>query len=453
MDRRQFLATSILSGLPQVGSAEGLHLHPVTKEFKEAAQLFNSDLSLCPAVIVPCHTEGQVVSAIRFAREKRLPVTVKSGGHSFTGFSSNDGGVMVDLSGLSQKVYLPETMKLHAGPGATLGSLYDVLLPHGRLLPAGSCSGVGLGGLCLGGGYGMFARQYGLTCDHLLRVRMVDGRGNVIDSRDDPELLWACRGGGNGNFGIVTSMEFQTRPAPSRLGAQRLFAKTSTPARAVEMMAAWFEMAELLPDPIFSAFVLNGTQVTVLLVSTFPTSGPSFRKAVARLTKVGFRTKGETNAPIANTLRRYYGRPGPLPFYNCSAGYYQRLNDLGEAAVLIAERVAAQPGLIFQVNTLGGAITRGPDSAYPHRSWPFLGELQSYWDDPSRRDGLVASVKELRLALEGAGVTAHYRNYPDLTLSHWERAYYGDTYPHLQKLKARYDPDDLIRHPQSVRRG
>lgn len=441
----------MLSGLAPRGSAALGRITPESRGYDRARQLFNSDLDHRPAFIIPCRTEGQVAEAIAFANEKNLPVAVKSGGHSFTGFSMNTGGVVIDLAACAQKAYLPETERFHAGPGAKLGSLYDVLLPHGRLLPAGSCGGVGLGGLCLGGGYGLFARQFGLTCDHLQRVRMVDGRGDVIDSNDDPDLLWACRGGGNGNFGVVTSMEFITRPAPDRLGAQRFTKSVSTPARVVALMKAWFEMAGELAEPIFSAFVLNGKQVSILLTSTFATSGPAFQKAVRALRAAGCASKGPANSPIARALKRYYGRPGPLPFYNTSGGYYRGMQDLEAVASSIARTVATNPGLIFQVNTLGGAIARGPDSAYPHRALPFLGEIQAYWTRGSQRDKLVAAAKQMRITIDGGGVSAHYRNYPDLTLKNWEEAYYGAAYRKLQGLKIRYDPHDRLRHPQSVR--
>lgn len=454
MRRRTFLTGTL--GVTAAGSrasAEAVRWAPESAEYEKARALFNSDLSFQPGFIIPCRTETQVAAAVSFAAERKLPIAIKSGGHSFTGFSMNDGGVVIDLSPMSQAIYLPDQQLLHAGPGIKLGQLSDVLLPNRRLLPAGSCGGVGLGGLTLGGGYGLFARQYGLTCDHLQRVRMVDGRGTVIDSAEDEELLWACRGGGNGNFGVITHFEFVTRPAPERLGAQRFIARNLTAPKVVVFMKEWFAMAAALPDPIFSAFVLNGRQISVLLTSSFSTSGPAFRKAVAHLRKAGFTTKGGVNTPLARALKRYYGRPGPLPFYNTSGGYYAGMADLDSSALALAESVAKHPGLIFQINTLGGAIARGPKSAYPHRALPFLGEIQSYWNRKNQRESLVGAAKELRLLLGKAGITRHYRNYPDLTLKNWEQSYYGEAYPLLQGLKLRYDPDNLIRHPQSVRPG
>lgn len=439
--------TPLVAGLPFISRVEGRYLKDGDPGFKEAKQLFNSDLKTKPAFIAKCRNEGEVQAAMKFARENGHAVSIKSGGHCFIGSSMSEGSLAIDLSGMSQRVYLPETQKLIAGPGVKLGSLYEALLAHGRLLPAGSCAGVGLGGLTLGGGYGLFARQWGLTCDHMTRVKMVNGLGEIVDSNDDPELLWACRGGGNGNFGVVTSMEFQTRQAPKTLGAQRFVATNLTAIKAIRLMKAWFEIAATLPDPIFSAFVFNGRQISILLTSSYTTNGPSFRAAARSLVKAGFSARTATNSPISRALKRYHGQAGPLPFYNVSGGYYHGYSDVEGAAELIAGRVLETSGLIFQVNTLGGAITRGPDSAYPHREYPFMGEIQGYWNKASQRDGLVGAVTELRKAI---GAKAHYRNYPDITLEDFKEAYYGEALLGLQGLKVRYDPDNVIRHAQSI---
>ena len=447
MKRRKFVGTSILAALPFISRAEEGYLEPGEKGFDEARQLFNSDLSPKPAFIAACQSEAEVRKAIQFARDENLSVSVKSGGHCFIGSSMTDGSLAIDLSRMSQRVYLPETQRLIAGPGVKLGKLYDVLLPQGRILPAGSCAGVGLGGLALGGGYGLFARQWGLTSDHMDRVKMVNGKGELVDSKEDPELLWACRGGGNGNFGVVTSMEFQTRPVRATFGTQKFVARGFSEKKALALMRGWFEVAAGLPDPIFSAFVFNGKQITVLMTTSYTTGGPAFRKAAAAMKGIGFSTKGGLNSPTAQALKRYYGQAGPLPFYNVSGGFYHGFRDLEQASAKIAKRVMRSQGLIFQVNTLGGAITRGPDSAYPHRQYPFMGEIQAYWKRVSQRDSLIASVTALRKEI---GAKAHYRNYPDATLENPLEAYYGDSLLQLKALKVRYDPDHLIRHAQSL---
>jgi FAD/FMN-containing dehydrogenase len=422
---------------------------PGQRGYETARQPFNSDIALQPALIAACENDNEVVAAVERARSEGLPISVKSRGHSFEGFSLNDGGLVIELSRISQP-RLTADHRFLSGTGIKLGDVYRFLLPKGRLLPAGSCSGVGLGGLTLGGGYGLFARQHGLTCDLLERVRMVDGRGRIIDSRDDPDLLWACRGGGNGNFGAITAMEFRTVEASAQLSAQRFIARTDTVREAEQKAAHWFTMAEQLPDPIFSALVINGKAITVLLTSTFSFSGPAFQNAASALRSAGFSSKGASRSATQTAIQRYYGRQEPLPFRNFCGGLADSHADYAPALPAVLEEVHRHSGLIAQFNTLGGMISRAASGAYPHRERQFLCEVQAYWESSAQRERLITGVSKIREHL-AQHISAHYRNYPSIDFPAWERAYYGDNYAKLQQLKLRYDPENLFRHPQSVR--
>jgi hypothetical protein len=157
---------------------------------------------------------------------------------------------------------------------------------------------------------------------------------------------------------------------------------------------------------------------------------------------------------LAKSIPRYYGRTSPLYFKNVSAGFYRNYEDLRAVAPETFRRAAQTPGMIFQINTLGGKISASElqeTSAFPHRMYPFLGELQCYWEVPSQEQLSVKRVREMQQLLYQNGIRAHYRNYPDIDLPNWDHAYYGENYRRLQRLKKRLDPDDLIRHPQSVR--
>jgi FAD/FMN-containing dehydrogenase len=450
--RRSFIGLSI-AALPAWGQDKAAlrYLQPGDAGYENARRPFNSTVQLKPALIACCRTEADVVAAVRHAKDAGLPVAVKSGGHAFHGYSLNDGGLVVELSGLANRLLEKGSDRFTTGPGLKLRDCYSWLLSRGRLLPAGSCGGVGLAGLTLGGGYGLFSREFGLTCDHLVQVRLVDGNGEVRDSRDEPELLWACRGGGNGNFGIATSFTFETRPAPPSLASRKFTAKGLDAAGLARRLERWFEIAAGLPDPCFSAVILNGSQATVLLSSTKSVDGPSFAAATKALLQSGFTSKGPVTKPLGSAIGRYEGRPGPLPFDNISAGFYRGFEDVTSVAGGICQTVRATPGLIFQVNTMGGAIARGAESAYPHREFPYLGELQAYWEKGVIPAKLAAGHAAVRQALHDAGIRRHYGNYPDPRIGNWSDAYYGTTYARLQALKARLDPEDRIRHPQSVR--
>jgi FAD/FMN-containing dehydrogenase len=333
--------------------------------------------------------------------------------------------------------------------------VYEYLNQYGRLIPAGSCAGVGVAGLTLGGGYGFFARQRGLTCDSLQRVRMVDGQGKVHDSKDNAELLWACKGGGNGNFGIITELEFKTHPAPASFSSYRYKYKNLTPSSATQLAERWFELTKTLPNSAYSAWVLNGTHLTILLTDTSAAPSAALKTILAKLKPGATEIMTPRKDAFLRGIQRYRGGTEPMYFKNVSAGYYSGFSDLKAMLPEICKKMAAaKVNTILQINTLGGAINDPmleTSAAYPHRRFGYLGELQTYYDKASQTNTVEQTVREIQGVLTTGGIKAHYRNYPDAELSDWETAYYGKNYPRLQALKRQFDPHNLIRHPQSVK--
>lgn len=426
-------------------------LTPADKAYAAARETFNSTITARPAVIARCTSADGVLQAVARAAQEDKPVAIKSGGHSFEGFCLNEGGLVIDVSPMNSLQLDSKSGILTAGAGCKLAGVNQTLLAKGRLLPSGSCATVGLSGLVLGGGYGLFARQFGLTCDHLVSLRLIDGEGNLRDSRDEPELLWACRGGGNGHFGIVTELRLQTQPAPRGLTAFKYRAAGLNEARATALLQAWFEASAALTDNAFSAFVLNGDFLSILTTTTGSRENRGMKAFHKQLSALTQKQTEARPVPLAQALPRYYGQKGPIAFKNASAGYYRTFADLAPALPGILHELFTVPGLIFQVNTLGGAISRGPESAYPHRAWPYLGEWQAYWEKESQRERLTDAAGRIRTHLATAGITRHYANYPDLAFKDWKSAYYDAAYSRLQALKRHLDPANRIRHAQSVK--
>ncbi|MEI9898020.1 MAG: BBE domain-containing protein [Chthoniobacter sp.] len=240
---------------------------------------------------------------------------------------------------------------------------------------------------------------------------------------------------------------------PKAFSSWRFRAYHLDETRATALLGAWFEATAALPDDAFSAWIMNGSQVTILLT----TIGSSEEKGVAafrrRIAALSNKNTAAPPVPLTKSLPWYYGGPGPEYFKNTSAGYYRGIDDIRSALPGIFFEVLTKPGLVFQINTMGGAIAReGADGAYPHRARPYLGEAQAYWDSPFRASNLRAAIGRIRDHIAQAGITGHYANYPDLAFLDWPTAYYGrENYQRLQILKKRYDPEDRIRHPQSVR--
>jgi hypothetical protein len=422
-------------------------------KYDSLKQGFNKGITLSPALIALCKNTEGVAQAIKYANIKKLKVTVKSGGHSFEGFSTNEGGLVINLS-LMNTIDLVEETKVKVGPAALLHELNDFLLHKNRILPAGSCGTVAIGGLTLGGGYGLFARKFGLTCDHLEALTLVGGNGNVYQAKNDDELLWACKGGGNGNFGVVTSMTFKTHKTPSFFQQYRFKAFNLDLERAKLIMETWFKLSKSLPDSCFSAFILNHKTIVILITNFESCKCESLSDMLTALGKLMDKTSLGKKQKLARSIKRYYGRSGPLYFKNSSGGFYDGFSDISGCVDDIINVVLSTPGMLYQINTLGGKIDSAEfenASAYPHRSKPYLSEIQTYWERPKKGERLMKSFSKVLNIIEEHGIDSHYRNYPCKEINDWETKYYGKAnYSKLQSIKFKYDPNDVIQHPQSI---
>ncbi|HEX4374388.1 MAG TPA: FAD-binding oxidoreductase, partial [Puia sp.] len=226
------------------------------KEYDILRKGFNKRIKKHPAIIALCKNADGIVDAIKYAKNKNLPVAIKSGGHCMEGFSCNDGGMVINLSLLNNVEWIDEET-IRVEPACTLSKIYDLILAKNKILPGGSCGSVGIGGLTLGGGYGLLSRKFGLTCDSLMEVTMVDGNGVIRNSKDEKNLLWACKGGANGNFGVISEMKFKVHQSPASMQSFRFRAFKVNTERTRLILEKWFEVTKDFPDHCFSAFVLN----------------------------------------------------------------------------------------------------------------------------------------------------------------------------------------------------
>ncbi len=413
---------------------------------------FNKRIDKYPLIIALCKNTTGVTEAIKYARQNKIPVAIKSGGHCMEGFSCNNGGMVINLS-LLNKIEWIDANNIKVGPGCTLSNIYDEIIPKGKILPGGSCAGVGIGGLVLGGGYGLLARKFGLTCDSLLEVTMVDGKGNIISSQSDKELLWACKGGGNGNFGVVTEMKFKLYKAPALLQSYRFKSYKVDTIKAKAVLQKWFEVTAGLPTGCFSAFVLNRNNIYILLTNA-DKHNAAVQKVVDALTGVSQKITKTKPQPITTALKVFYGRREPLYFKNASAGLYKNFSDIENCIDKVIDTVIATPGMIYQVNTLGGNIQNAEfekDSCFPHRAFTYFSELQIYWDIEKQQDRLLQKFQEVQTLFIDNNIKTQYRNYPDIRFTNWAEMYYGANYLKLQQIKNKHDPDNLIRHEQSIK--
>src|ERR687886_1578886 len=242
--------------------ARGLHgdlLTPSSSGYARARTLYSPRFdAVRPRAIVFCETVGDVVRTIRWARRYGVHLVARSGGHSYGGYSTTTG-VVLDVSRLHDVRVDAAARRATVGAGALLIDVHAALAAHGLAIPIGSGPSVGIAGLTLGGGHGYLSRKLGLACDALVGLTIVTAAGEVLrcDARRHPDLFWACRGGGGGNFGVVTSFTFRTTP----VGEVATYALEWPRAQVREVVAAWQAFAPHAPDELSLDLNLTATDV------------------------------------------------------------------------------------------------------------------------------------------------------------------------------------------------
>lgn len=412
---------------------------------------FNKRIQKYPLVIALCKTTLGVQAAVEYANENKLKIAIKSGGHCFEGFSSNDNGLVINLSSMN-KVEILENDFARIEPGCTLANLYNTILPKGKIIPAGSCGGVGVGGLTLGGGYGFFSRKHGLTCDSLQEITLVDAHGNIHNSKNNPDLLWACKGGGNGNFGVVTEMIFKTYNAPTHFTSHRFKALKVDANRVQNILEKWFQLTAILPQSCFSAFVHNGKTLNILLTD-YENNSTIVQQFKTTLSPLMENITIGIPKPLAATLKNYYGIQHPIYFKNSSAGLYENYEAIKPFIKDVLQKVIDTPKMIYQINTLGGNINNAEfekASAYPHRALPYLSELQTYWENDTQTKHFETAFEEVQQIFKQNNIKTQYRNYPDLNFEDAQHLYYGKNYERLQKIKQQFDAKNIFEYAQGI---
>ncbi|GAA3372847.1 FAD-binding oxidoreductase [Streptomyces sannanensis] len=460
----------------------GTLVRPGDADYPTARQLYNTRFdALRPAAVAYVANEADIKECLSFAR--RHPGTrlaIRNGGHSYGGWSSGNDRLVIDISKLD-KVGTDGTI----GAGAKLIDVYRALARKNRTIPAGSCPTVGISGLTLGGGHGVVSRAYGLTCDSLTSARLVtaDGRTLTASASQNPDLFWALRGAGNGNFGVVTELRFRTHDAPACVTAYLKWPWSK--ARAV--ISAWQEWGPAQPDEIWSSAHLAagaGVGEPTVTVSAFSlgTYG-ELQNAVDRLAdKVGasasyvtLRRRGYEQAMLlyagcADFSDAQCHLPGTTPgrtpqgrlrreTYAARSDFFDRSLPSAATSALLGrmERfgvTAAEGGGNGSVvlTALGGAVNRVDPAAtaFVHRRSRMLAQYIASWRPGTTGAAQQTWLKDTHGALRRYASGAAYQNYPDPTLTDWRRAYYGDAAPRLAALKQRYDPTRLFDFPQAL---
>jgi FAD binding domain/Berberine and berberine like len=428
-----------------------------------------------PQAIVLCATPQDVSETIGFLRQHGLESATRSGGHCVAGRSVSRGVVMdvtpmhsVSVSGGVATV----------GAGARLGDVYESLQQHGLAIPAGTCPLVGVAGLTLGGGLGILGRSYGVTSDHLIGAQIVlaDGRLIECDATREPELFWALRGAGAGNFGVVTSLAFRTVPAPNVTNFHLVWPFP----RAAAIIQAWQGWAPVAPDELAVSLKVTtaGAIDQPASVDVYGALLGTESDAVELLETLVVRAGSDptslsaTHLPFPETRRFWAELPvgedgdgsGPhapseqQPHLLAKSEFFKRPLPSEASTALMANFLQGRaPGESRELDFMpwGGAYNRVPPdaTAFVHRDEVFqLKHAVVVHPEASNGDKEAAHRWLTRswASVHPWGSGRVFQNFPDPELEDWAGAYYGRNYQRLVQVKTRYDPSSFFRFPQSL---
>ncbi|BDX33745.1 putative FAD-linked oxidoreductase YgaK [Mycobacterium antarcticum] len=443
----------------------GRVVHPGDAEYPTARLSWNLRFSHEPAVIVFARETHDVVNALAWAREHAMPVRVRSGGHCLEGWSTVDDGIVIDVSEMKSATIDANAHTATVGAGLKQLEAVTALGEAGFAAPTGTEGTVGLVGATLGGGFGLLTRNFGMASDNLLAAEIViaakDGAVQVltVDETNHADLLWALRGAGNGNFGIVTSLTYRVRPLTQAIYVTATWPGLDTLADVFE---AWQRSAPHTDDRLTSQLEIRRDEVQ-LIGALAPGSEAEAKEMLASILSVGAPTVTIVDGTWADI---YAGFQIPTPdepqnWMFKSQFIYQPYPVEAIEVVRTFMAKAPTPECNYFTNAFGGAVAGSEPSGgsvFAHRDALFYAEPGAGWG--IRGAGIPASEDPLTVPLQewieefAAALAPHvdgaYVNVPNAGMPGWESAYWGAGVDRLRTIKAKYDPDDVFTFEQSI---
>jgi FAD/FMN-containing dehydrogenase len=423
------------------------------REYERARLCFNLLIDRRPTVITRCVDVDDVVSALAFGQAQGLEIAVRGGGHNPAGHCAVDDGLVIDLSRMRNVLVDPEEQVAISQGGATWLDFDATTQAHGLVTPGGVVGSTGVTGLTLGGGIGHLTAQYGLTCDNLIAAELVTPAGEIVRASEDqnPELLWALRGGG-GNFGVVVQAEYRLHPLERVVGG-RLEYEGGGVAQALRLFR---DLAAYAPRElsIQAQLSTDGSLARKLLVVPCYTGQGEDPKALRPLRAAPGLVNDSIRRQGFLEQQRIFD-----PGYGVDRNYWKGhfVGELPDGLIDdLCGRMTAlgrPPGGILIESLHGASTDVDPASAaLGYRDAAFNVSVMASWTDPAHDEESISWARETAAAIEPWSVSGGYANYmqADEPLDRVRAAFGPDSFARLQALKSRYDPDNVLHRNQNI---
>lgn len=422
--------------------------------YDQARRVWNGMVDKRPAAVIYCAESHDVVAAVSFAKSQNVLVAVRGGGHNVAGSSVCDGGAVIDVSRMKRIEVDPVRRVARAEAGLNLGEFDAATQSHGLATTMGVNADTGIAGLTLGGGFGKLGRKYGLSCDNLIAVEIVtaDGRLLKASATEHADLFWGIRGGG-GNFGIVTTFEYRLYPVGPLLVAGSVLHRYD---HAREAMRFYHAFSSKAPDELsvdaalvtapsgerffsISACYIGPLDEGEQVIKPLREYGAPVEDRIAAVSYLRIQSAGDSIFPRG---RRYYWKA-------------QFLREIADQAIdtLLATYATAPSESLLVLQQVGGAIARVPIAETPYANRDALYDCFpiSIWDNPVDDEAHIRWARDVWDAMRPFSTGGVYANNLGEEGADRVRAAYGENYPRLAALKAKYDPTNFFRLNQNIR--
>ncbi len=432
---------------------KGQLIFPNDTEYEQARRVWNHAVDKHPAMIARCASVEDVVRAIEFARQSDLLVAVRSGGHSFAGHGTCDGGMVIDMSPMKRIDIDPARARVRLQSGVLAGELDKVTNAFSMAVPLGSCPSVGVAGYSLGGGESSLTPKLGFGCDSITRVEIVMADGRILnaDADENADLFWAVRGG-SGNFGVVTQLDFRMHPIGNVLAGHLKY-----PIRqARDVLRFLNQYAPTVPDELFIlAAVLPFPGERMLDIAVLWNGDEDEGERVLRPLRSFMKPFEDSikSKPYIEEQQAGSDAPSDGDYSSCRRGGHMELLD-ANAIDVITEFASSAPSESSGITMMywhGPWCSQPHDNAFGFRRVGYEYWVHSYWQEDGAREDSIRWVEDFFAALQPHSTGAVYVNDLENEGDTRVRAAYGENYTRLAAIKRKYDPGNFFRVNQNIK--